>query len=79
MTQAQLAVKWDLITFNFGLHDLSNSTHGTGLLMKGGPRGSHRTPSHPQVRTQGTLSGLTKTHRKPLLGPPDFGRGGTLG
>jgi hypothetical protein len=27
VTQAQLPVKWDLITFNFGLHDLSNSTH----------------------------------------------------
>ena len=23
VTQAQLAVKWDLITFNFGLHDMT--------------------------------------------------------
>jgi len=27
VTQAQQPVKWDLITFNFGLHDLTNTTH----------------------------------------------------
>jgi len=31
MTQSQASVKWDLITFNFGLHDLNNSTHCLGL------------------------------------------------
>ena len=27
VTQAQTAVKWDLITFNFGLHDMTNTSH----------------------------------------------------
>jgi hypothetical protein len=30
MTQALQTVKWDLITFNFGLHDMTNSTHCEG-------------------------------------------------
>jgi hypothetical protein len=31
MTQSQQAVKWDLITFNFGLHDMTNSPRCEGL------------------------------------------------
>lgn len=31
VTQRQQSVKWDLITFNFGLHDLANSTRCEGL------------------------------------------------
>ena len=27
VTQTQASVKWDLITFNFGLHDMTNGTH----------------------------------------------------
>ena len=31
MTQAGEQVKWDLITFNFGLHDLTNGSRCEGL------------------------------------------------
>jgi hypothetical protein len=30
MTQAQQSVKWDVITFNFGLHDMTNSSRCEG-------------------------------------------------
>lgn len=31
VTQTQQRVKWDVITFNFGLHDLTNSSHCEAL------------------------------------------------
>ena len=31
VTQTQETVKWDVITFNFGLHDLTNGSHCEGL------------------------------------------------
>ena len=34
VTQAQEMVQWDLITFNFGLHDLTNSSHCEGLYAQ---------------------------------------------
>ena len=34
MTQSQQAVKWDAITFNFGLHDMDNSSRCEGLYRE---------------------------------------------
>lgn len=34
VTQANQAVQWDLITFNFGLHDLTNGSHCLGLYRE---------------------------------------------
>lgn len=34
VTQAQQPVKWDLITFNLGLHELTNGSHCEGLYRE---------------------------------------------
>ena len=34
VTQAQLEVKWDVVTFNFGLHDMTNSSHCEQLTAR---------------------------------------------
>ena len=42
VTQAQQEVKWDLITFNFGLHDLTNTSHCEGLYKQQMANITHR-------------------------------------